>query len=81
MDFSKISNKTLCNRKITLGFKILASERVIRRMKENLNEIRAEQVRRGLADVPETVDYKAKYEKCIATIKRFDAGIIGMYDL
>ena len=26
-------------------------------------------------------DYKAKYEKCIDVIKRFDAGIIGMYDL
>jgi hypothetical protein len=27
------------------------------------------------------IDYKAKYEKCIQTIKKFDAGIIGMYDL
>lgn len=26
-------------------------------------------------------DYKAKYEKCIEVIKKFDAGIIGMYDL
>jgi len=26
-------------------------------------------------------DYKSKYEKCISTIRRFDAGIIGMYDL
>lgn len=26
-------------------------------------------------------DWKAKYEKCIDVIKRFDAGIIGMYDL
>lgn len=26
-------------------------------------------------------DYKAKYEKCLKVIKRFDAGIIGMYDL
>lgn len=26
-------------------------------------------------------DYKEKYEKCINVIKRFDAGIIGMYDL
>ena len=25
--------------------------------------------------------YKEKYEKCISTIKKFDAGIIGMYDL
>ncbi len=25
--------------------------------------------------------YKAKYEKCLAVISRFDAGIIGMYDL
>lgn len=25
--------------------------------------------------------YKEKYEKCIEVIKRFDAGIIGMYDL
>jgi len=25
--------------------------------------------------------YKDKYEKCIDVIKRFDAGIIGMYDL
>jgi hypothetical protein len=25
--------------------------------------------------------YKAKYEKCIAVIKRFDPGIVGMYDL
>lgn len=25
--------------------------------------------------------YKKKYEKCIEVIKRFDAGIIGMYDL
>jgi len=25
--------------------------------------------------------YKQKYEKCISTIKKFDAGIIGMYDL
>lgn len=27
------------------------------------------------------VDYKAKYEKCINIIKRFDPGIIGLYDL
>jgi len=27
------------------------------------------------------LEYKAKYEKCISVIKRFDAGIIGMYDL
>jgi|AntAceMinimDraft_18_1070375.scaffolds.fasta_scaffold138508_3 hypothetical protein len=26
-------------------------------------------------------DYKKKYEKCIEVIKRFDAGIIGMYEL
>jgi hypothetical protein len=28
-----------------------------------------------------TPDYKEKYEKCIEVIKRFDPGIIGMYDL
>lgn len=28
-----------------------------------------------------SIDYKAKYGKCIDVIKRFDAGIIGMYDL
>jgi len=27
------------------------------------------------------IDYKAKYEKAINVIRRFDAGIIGMYDL
>lgn len=27
------------------------------------------------------VEYKAKYEKCINVIKRFDPGIVGMYDL
>ena len=26
-------------------------------------------------------NYKAKYEKAIKIIRRFDAGIIGMYDL
>ena len=26
-------------------------------------------------------DYKAKYEKCIKVITKFDAGIIGMYGL
>lgn len=26
-------------------------------------------------------DYKAKYEKCITVLKKYDAGIIGMYDL
>lgn len=26
-------------------------------------------------------EQKLKYEKCISTIKKFDAGIIGMYDL
>ena len=26
-------------------------------------------------------DWEAKYKKCIDVIKRFDAGIIGMYDL
>jgi len=25
--------------------------------------------------------YKEKYDKCIRVLKRFDAGIIGMYDL
>jgi len=25
--------------------------------------------------------YKEKYDKCIKVIKKFDAGIIGMYDL
>ncbi len=29
----------------------------------------------------EQINYKAKYEKCIGIIKKFDAGIIGMYDL
>lgn len=29
----------------------------------------------------EAVDWKDKYEKCIQVIKRFDPGIIGMYDL
>lgn len=29
----------------------------------------------------EAGDWKAKYEKCIQVIKRFDPGIIGMYDL
>lgn len=32
-------------------------------------------------DVLESIDYKAKYEKCINIIKRFDAGIIGFYGL
>jgi len=27
------------------------------------------------------INWKEKYEKCIAVIKKFDAGIIGMYDL
>jgi hypothetical protein len=81
MDFAKISNETLKKHKITLGFKILALERVVRRTKAKLDEIQAELVRRGLAEKTETVDYKAKYEKCIETIKRFDPGIIGMYDL
>jgi hypothetical protein len=31
--------------------------------------------------LPDEPDYKTKYEKCIEIIKRFDAGIIGMYDL
>jgi len=31
--------------------------------------------------IPDGVDYKSKYEKCIDVIKKFDAGIIGMYDL
>mgnify|MGYP006958844514 CR=1 FL=1 len=26
-------------------------------------------------------EIQAKYDKCIVVIKRFDAGIIGMYDL
>jgi hypothetical protein len=30
---------------------------------------------------PAVDDWKAKYEKCIDVIKRFDAGIISMYDL
>lgn len=29
----------------------------------------------------DATNWKEKYEKCIAVIKRFDAGIIGMYDL
>lgn len=33
-----------------------------------------------LADVS-NCNYKEKYEKCINVIKRFDAGIISMYDL
>ncbi len=28
-----------------------------------------------------SINYKAKYEKCIEIIKRFDPGIISMYDL
>jgi len=31
--------------------------------------------------VSNSVNYKEKYDKCINIIKRFDAGIIGMYDL
>jgi len=29
----------------------------------------------------EALEYSIKYKKCIEVIKRFDAGIIGMYDL
>lgn len=29
----------------------------------------------------DATNFKEKYEKCIAVIKKFDAGIIGMYDL
>lgn len=29
----------------------------------------------------DATNWKEKYEKCIEVIKRFDAGIIGMYDL
>ena len=29
----------------------------------------------------EIKDYKKKYDKCIDVIRRFDTGIIGMYDL
>lgn len=36
---------------------------------------------KAFVKVAPPIDYKAKYEKCIAIIKRFDAGIIGMYDL
>jgi hypothetical protein len=32
-------------------------------------------------DKSNIIDYKSKYEKCINVIKRFDAGIIAMYDL
>jgi hypothetical protein len=86
MDFTKISNDDLRKIKVTLGFKVLARERVTRRMRASLDEIQVEIVRRGLSDIPKSVDhkpvdYKAKYEKCIAAIKKFDPGIIGMYDL
>lgn len=32
-------------------------------------------------EISSAINYKEKYEKCINVIKRFDAGIIGMYDL
>jgi len=32
-------------------------------------------------DKHKIIDYKAKYEKCIETIKKVDAGIISFYDL
>jgi len=40
-----------------------------------------EKIQKGFALLKNETDYKTKYEKCISTIKKFDAGIIGMYDL
>ncbi len=80
MDLSKMSDATLRARKVSLGFKILKSKRQLRSMIANLNDIQIEMTRRGLMGRM-TTDYKAKYEKCIDVIRRFDPGIIGMYDL
>jgi hypothetical protein len=46
-----------------------------------LNEEQIETLRDSLTDRLPGVDYRKKYEKCISVIKRFDAGIIGMYEL
>lgn len=48
---------------------------VIEGLTENLFE------KLNKSEATETIDYKQKYEKCIKVIKRFDAGIIGMYNL
>ena len=36
---------------------------------------------RGISGRSFTAIVAGKYEKCISTIRKFDAGIIGMYDL
>lgn len=35
----------------------------------------------NLALANKALEFQNKYEKCIKVIQRFDAGIIGMYDL
>ena len=42
----------------------------------NFNEMSISKIK-----TDDNVDYKAKYEKCIKVLKKYDAGIIGMYDL
>lgn len=40
-----------------------------------------EKIQKGFTLLKNETNYKTKYEKCISMIKKFDAGIIEMYDL
>lgn len=64
---------------------LIAIERIARlglemeneRLYQNMDSMK----QTNLALANKAVEFQGKYEKCISVIKRFDAGIIGMYDL
>lgn len=58
------------------GFNKGKIEAQITKLESELSSLKAE-AEKEVSDE----DYKAKYKKCIKVIKKFDAGIIGMYDL
>ena len=69
-----------CN--IKLNFQNQKLHNKIASLENQIQELQAsiDKSKLLLADVS-NCNYKEKYEKCINVIKRFDAGIISMYDL
>jgi len=72
------SSECLCFQENTDGISIEEMQSVLNTLVSfDENPLKKEQYE----DFKNEIDYKSKYEKCINVIRRFDAGIIGMYDL
>lgn len=59
----------------------MKSQKELEKQNKELSELVESMGQTNKALSAKGLEIQAKYDKCIMVIKRFDAGIIGMYDL